>query len=184
MRRIAIFILLLFFAGCSSLQVQNDYNPKYDFSKLKSFAVLTPQKGSVITLTQERLKNAVIETLEAKGYTLVPKEEADFWIMFHTDVTRMKEVVNDYESLGLYPYDYGYWGPAYIPSRYEYTYDEAKIVIDALDPSDKKVFFRGVATDLLRDFDTPAERVAYIKDVVRKILAPFPAARIGMKNLH
>ncbi len=176
MRQIAIFILLLFFAGCSSLQVRNDYNPKYDFSKLRSFAVLTPKKGSVITLTQERLKNAIIETLEAKGYTLVPKEEADFWIMFHTDITRMKEVVNDYESLGLYPYDYGYWGPAYLPSRYEYTYDEAKIVIDALDPLDKKVFFRGTATDLLHDFDTPAERIAYIKRVVEKILAPFPAA--------
>jgi len=161
MRRIVIFILLLFFAGCSSLQVQNDYNPRYDFSKLRSFAVLTPEKGSIVTLTQERLKNAVTQTLKAKGYTPAPKNEADFWVMFHTDVTRMREVVNDYESLGLYPYDYGYWGPAYIPSRYEYTYDEAKIVIDALDPSNKKVFF-----------------------VVRKILASFPAARSGAKNLH
>ncbi len=177
MIRNALFaLLLLLFAGCSSLQVQNDYNPDYDFSRLHTFAIVTPKTSNVVTLTQERLKRAIRERLEAKGYTQASKERADFLVMFHTDVTRMRQVVNDYESLGLYPYDYGYWGPAYIPSRYEYTYDEAKIVIDALDPKDKRVFWRGTATDLLRDFDTPAERIAYINGVVEKILAPFPAA--------
>jgi len=129
---------------------------------------LTVKSRKALALVQ--LKNAM------------PKESADFLVMFHTDVTRMREVVNDYESLGLYPYDYGYWGPAYIPSRYEYTYDEAKIVIDALDPSSNRVFWRGTATDLLRDFKTPQERIAYIKDMVRKILAPFPAASERLKS--
>ncbi len=177
MIRTALFaVMLLLFAGCSSLQVQNDYNPQYNFSRLESFAIVSPKRSSVITLTQERLKSAIEEALLEKGYQMAPKQSADFLVVFHTDVTRMKEVVNDYESLGLYPYDYGYWGPAYIPSRYEYTYDEAKIVIDMLDPKSKRVFWRGTATDLLHDFDTPQQRIAYIKGVVRKILAPFPAA--------
>ncbi len=176
MRRVILFITILFFAGCSSLRIQNDYNPQFDFKRLKSFAVVVPKNSSVITLTQERLKRAIKRTLEEKGYKSVPKESADFLVAFHTDVTKIKEIVNDYDSIGIYPYDYGFWGPPYIPTRYEYIYNEAQIVIDAIDPTTKKVFFRGTATDLLRDFKTPEERIAYINSVVRKILASFPSA--------
>ncbi len=177
MIRSALFaLLLLIFTGCSTIQVQNDYNPQYDFSRLKSFAIVIPKNSPVITLTQERLKRAIAKELQSKGYRQVSKENADFLVTFHTDITKFKEVVNDYDSLGIYPYYYGYWGPAYIPSRYEYIYEEAKIVIDAYDPETKRVFWRGSATDTLRNFDTPAERVAYINSVVKKILAPFPAA--------
>ncbi|WP_456403458.1 DUF4136 domain-containing protein [Hydrogenimonas sp.] len=169
-----LLFILLWMGGCATLQVNNDYDPDYDFSHLESFAIVQSDPGGVVTLTQERLMRAITETLEAKGYTPTSRERADFHILFHTDVKEFKEVVTDYDAIGFYPYDYGWWGPPY-PTRREYTYEEAQIVIDAIDPEAKKVFWRGTAVDLLKSFKTPREREAYINEVVRKILAPFPS---------
>ncbi len=173
--------LLFLLGGCATLQVDQDYDPGYDTSHLRTFAVKSAAKGEVVTLTQERLMRAITETLEAKGYTPAPEDRADFLLLFHTDVREFKEVVTDYDAIGLFPYDYGYWGPPY-PTRHEYTYEEAQIVIDAVDPVAKKVFWRGTAVDLLKSFKTPWEREAYINGVVRRILAPFPPRRYPPKS--
>lgn len=179
-RLILIFAALLIFSGCSSMQIRSDYNPEYDFNKLKTFTIMVPKKSGPITLTQERLKRAIIDTLQKRGYSYIDRDDANFIVSFHTDVKEVKEIVTDYDTIGLYPY--WYWGPPYI-TKQEYSYDEAKIVIDAVDPSTKKIFWRGVATDLLHDFKTPQERIAYINSVVRKILSSFPSASLKERTL-
>ncbi|WP_345986546.1 DUF4136 domain-containing protein [Sulfurimonas sp. HSL-1656] len=168
--------LLLLLAGCSGMQVQRDYDPEFDFKPLERFAVVYPLKDGVETLTQSRIANAITADMTKKGYLSVDKERADFVIVFHTDVTTRKQVTTDFQMVGFFPYyGYGYGAAMTVPVQREYDYDEAKIIIDMLNPVGNKIFWRAVATDRLKHFDTPQERTAYINKVVAESLDAFPA---------
>ncbi len=170
--------IFLIFAGCSTMEVDSDYNPKYDFSRLHTFSVIYPEKDGVSTLTQERIASALVEAMQKKGYVRTDRKDADFYLLFHTDVTEKRQVVTDYQRVGLYPYyGYGPYAPMVVPVQREYEYTEGKIIVDALDPRGNKIFWRGIATDELRSLKTPRERIEYIRKVVDRVLESFPAAK-------
>ena len=176
-RRVFLIAALIgLLTGCSSLQVSTDYNPDYDFSRLKKVAILYPKSNDdVISLAQQRFARAIRDVMRHKGFEVTDKAHADFYMLFHLNVTQKRQVVTDYEMVGLYPYRpyfYGY-GVA-VPVEREYTWTEGKFIIDAVDPHGNKIFWRGIATDRLHDFKTPEERMAYIKKVVADVLKNFP----------
>ncbi|WP_345973470.1 DUF4136 domain-containing protein [Sulfurimonas diazotrophicus] len=176
--RIFSVALLLLLAGCSSLQVQSDYDPKFDFTPLERFAVVYPRKEGVTTLTQSRIAEAITAGMTRKGYTAVAKEQADFILIFHTDVTTRREVTTDFQMVGFFPYyGYGYGASMTVPIQREYEYDEAQIIIDALNPDGNKIFWRAATTDRLKSFDTPEERTVYINELVAESLKTFPQKR-------
>ncbi|NPA29152.1 MAG: DUF4136 domain-containing protein [Epsilonproteobacteria bacterium] len=169
-----VFILLIA-TGCSTLQVKSDYNPDFPFGKLHSVAVLYPKSDNdILSLAQQRFKRAIEETMKAKGYRVTDREHADFFMVFHLDITEKRQVVTDYQMIGLYPYRpfYGY-GMA-VPVEREYTWNEGRFILDAVTPRQNTIFWRGIAVDRLHDFDTPQERRAYIQRVVNEVLAKFP----------
>lgn len=173
----AFFLSLLIFAGCSTMEVQSDYDPQFDFHTLETFAVVYPKKDATVTLTQERIAEALVKQMQAKGYRQTDKAHADFYLLFHTDVTDKRQVVTDYQSMGLYPYygyRYGYGAPMVVPVQREYTYTEGKFIVDALNPKGNRIFWRGIATDELQKLKTPEERIGYINKVISKVLASFP----------
>lgn len=167
--------ILLLLTACSTLQVSSDYDPAFDFGTLQRFAVVYPKDADGISLTQTRVAEALDTAMEQKGYTKVPKEEADFIILFHTGVTTKQQVVTDYQTVGFYPYfGYGYPAAMTVPVQHEYSYDEGKIIVDALNPKGNKIFWRAIATDRLKSFDDPQERIVYIRKVIDELLTSFP----------
>jgi hypothetical protein len=166
--------LFLLLAGCSSMQVKSDYDPDFDFEPLASFAVVYPVGHGGSTLTQSRIADAITEQMLQKGYRPAEKSDADFIMLFHTDITSKKQIITDYRTVGFYPY-YGYaYGTVTVPVQHDYYYDEGKIIIDALNPDGNRIFWRAVSTDRLKTFDTPDERIAYIRNVVGAMLESFP----------
>ncbi|WP_456452965.1 DUF4136 domain-containing protein [Hydrogenimonas sp.] len=178
-RRTFLLFGLLLLAGCSSLQVSSDYDPEFDFSRLRKAAILYPEsKDDVITLAQQRFAAAIEEELKRKGFTVTDRRHADFLVLFHLNVTERRQLVTDYEMVGLYPYAYyPHWYGGYgmaVPVTREYTWTEGKFVVDVIDPKGNRIVWRGVATDRLKEFDTPQERAAYIRQVVAQVLKNFP----------
>ncbi|WP_201352749.1 DUF4136 domain-containing protein [Hydrogenimonas urashimensis] len=176
--RVYTLLIVLFFwlAGCSSLRVTSDYNPNYDFSKLERVAIFYPKSDdNTISLAQQRFAKAIEDVMRQKGFFVSDKDNADFYILFHLDVTEKRQVVTDYQMVGLYPYYPGYWGYGMtVPVEREYTWTEGKFIIDAVDPEGNRIFWRGMATDRLKDFDTPQERIEYIRHIVAEVLKHFP----------
>jgi len=188
-RQWVLGLFLFMIIGCSTIQVSNDYNPSYDFKKLHSFAILYNKNKD--SLAQGRIVKALTQALEAKGYHAVPKSKADFYVVFHTNVTDKRQIVTDYQQIGVPYHYYGYrhghryrsgYGTTTVPVYREINYKEGKIVMDALDAGTKKLFWRGIATDRLKSLNTPEERWEYIKEVVQKLLAPFPGKKPATKN--
>jgi len=169
-----IVIAALYLAGCSTISVNQDYDPAYDFSKLKTFGFIPiTEEAGIDQLNATRLGDAIKANLTAKGYTL--SENSDFGIaLFFT-----KDTKTSIQSTGYgYGYGYGYRGYGGMGgSTYVTQYEEGTLVIDFVDMAKQELVWRGVGTGALSDSPSVEERTENINNAVSQILAQFPPTK-------
>ena len=164
-------IATLLLSACSSLRVSVDYDTEFDFTSPKSFAVVHHNKEGEDTLFNDRLIKALVADLGAKSYENAEKSAADLVFVFHTNVESKIDIDTDYTMVGYRSYVYG--GHMMATTR-THQYQEGTLIIDALNPKDNKIVWRGVATDVLKTHKNPAERVKYINNVIKETMKDFP----------
>ncbi len=174
MRLLFLLVITLLFGACSSLNVHNDYDPSYDFSKVKSFAIVHKQKEGEDGLTVQRIKKALRRALAAKGFVEVQPEKADLLFLFHLNVMNKTQIYTDYQMVG-----YGRYGGMVIATPRSYNYDEGKLIIDAYDPKLNQTVYRVVLTDEIDKGKRPKEREKAIEEAIRKGLEDFPPKESG-----
>ncbi|NPA65918.1 MAG: DUF4136 domain-containing protein [Epsilonproteobacteria bacterium] len=172
MRYILTFFMALFLTACSTLQTEVDYDEGYDFSKIKTFAVVHKVKEGESTLVADRISEAIKQTLKQKGLKEVSRDKADVVMLFHLNVQNKTEIYTDYQMVG-----YGRYGGMVISTPRSYNYDEGKLIIDAYDPKINKTIYRVVLVDEIKHKKTPQERKEYVMEVVSKGLKDFLATK-------
>ena len=168
-----IVIAVLFLAGCSSITVNQDYDPAYDFNKLKTYGFIPiTEDAGIDQLNATRLGDAIKTNLDAKGYTLA--ENADFGIaLFFT-----KDTKTSIQSTGGYGYGYGYRGYGGMGgSTYVNQYEQGTLVIDFVDMAKQELVWRGVGTGILDETPSVEERTEKINNAVTQILEQFPPTK-------
>ncbi len=165
----------IFLAGCTTISVNQDYDPAYDFSKLKTYGFIPiTEEAGIDQLNATRLGDAIKENLNAKGYTL--SDNADFGIaLFFT-----KDTKTSIQSTGGYGYGYGYGYRGYGGmggSTYVSQYDEGTLVIDVVDMAKQELVWRGIGTGVLSENPSVEERTANINYAVTEILTQFPPTK-------
>jgi len=180
MRSIKNFITLVFItliaaillAGCSTISVTQDYDPVYDFSKLKTFGFLPiPKEAGIDQLNANRFGDAIRNELTAKGFTTSEKADFSLALLFGKQTKT---------NISTYGYGYGpYWG------RYGGTgnidvsqYDEGTLIIDVIDMNKKELVWRGTGKGVTDPNATVEERTANINNAVAQILAQFPPTQV------
>ncbi len=177
-----IFSLLLLLNGCSTLQVNVDYDQAAAFDNLKSYAWVpgTPEKSNnpkldSDTLLHDRIQGAISNWFSMHGFEKKPLQQADFLIAYRVVVEDKTSVtvLNDYYG---YPmgWRYGYYRPYGAQRTYVYDYQQGSIIIDIVDPKTRKLMWRGSATDEVREAATPEKRQQRIAEAVNAILKTFP----------
>ncbi len=178
--------LALMISGCSSLNVNTDYDPDVDMTAPKNFAVVHKAAESENTLVTSRIITALKENLTAKGYKETSQETADFLVTFHTGVTTNQRVDRDYQYINMYPYSYGpgfgryggygggYGGAYVMPKTRTHTYKTAKLIVDIVIPVKNQIIWRGVAEDQLKSLKSPEDETYYINNVISELLKKFP----------
>jgi hypothetical protein len=170
-----LYTFLFLLSACSTVQVETDYNPGFDFGTLSSYAIVHKEKADDDTLKNGRIIRALRAGLNVRGYVEQDRETADFYVLFHTRVRSRTRIDTDYEFVGLYPYRwYGYYAPMTLRTTRVSSYDEEKLIVDVVVPEGNRIVWRGMATDRTQDFDTPEERIAYINRVIASLLDGFP----------
>ena len=173
---VSIILISVFLFGCSSISVNHDYDPQYDFSKLKTFGFIPiPADAGIDQLSAGKLDAAIKSQLIPKGFTVADKPDFGIALMFSS---KTKTSVQSYG----YGYGYGgYWGH---PGMYGaggvdvYQYDEGTLVIDVVDMSDQKLIWRGTATGTMSQSPSMEERTEKINTAVAKIFADFPPEKV------
>ncbi|HEX9253088.1 MAG TPA: DUF4136 domain-containing protein [Ignavibacteriaceae bacterium] len=162
------FVTAVLLVGCSTISVNQDYDPGYDFSKLKTFGFLPiPKEAGIDQINANRFGDAIKNELTAKGYTVSDKADFGVALLFG------KQTKTNITSYG---YGYGpYWGRYGGTSNVDVSqYDEGTLIIDVIDMAKKELVWRGTGTGAIDPNATVEERTANINSAVAQILAQFP----------
>jgi len=186
-------IATVVFGGCSTLQVQVDQDPDYNFSSLSTFAVVYTKKDDGRDFNRARIGKSLESYMKRKGYKSVQRSKADFYITMHLDIQKKSQIETDYETMGIRPRVY--YNPElkrYMPERYysrdrlgfeqdmrvttrTYEYEEGTLVLEILDVKDNSVVWQGIAKDELSSEYTAKQKNDYINKVIGELFKDFPS---------
>jgi hypothetical protein len=152
-------------AGCSSTQVNTDYDPRARFSQYRTFEV---EPGRVVerdapggddTLVKDRIESAIENNLEAKGLQET-KADPDLIVRYTAGAKTVEEIEDE-------------WGDAWddefdTPWVEEYTV--GTLVIDIVDADTNKTVFRTIAKAEDEDFRSEE----FVRGAVEKALKKYP----------
>ena len=187
MRRFAVTLALLasLNVGCSTMEVQVDYDPESDFSGLKTYDWIPgPRKPTGDpriddnTILERRIRRAVESELNAKGFQK-SSESADFWLAYHVTLDKHQSVttLNSYHGYGPgwgWNYRAEPWASRRRGQAVVFEYEAGTLLLDVVDPDGRDLLWRGSATDEVNFSATPAAREEQINEAVRRMLAKFP----------
>jgi len=177
MRKILLILGLLVTVSCTVRPpVTTDYDLKYDFSAIKTYAWLEPGDDKLVkTLDNKRARNAIETILNRKGYTKVPVAEADILLKTHIITDRKTTVDTFYRTWGYHPGPY-FWGWPQDASTVVREYKIGTLVLDIVDPRARQVIWRGTLARKLSIYQnlTPEERATRALLDAEHLLASFP----------
>lgn len=161
-------------SGCAS--VDTDYDPNYNFSNIKTFALIPsealtstdPRVSS--TLINSRISDALKKQLEQKGY-VYSADNADIKVTYHISISKGFDAETYNVGLGYNSYR---WGVGYNTTTRVHEYDNADFMIDLVKPDNKTLVWR--ASDSARIFEnrTPEKRQKVIEKSIAKMLSAIP----------
>ena len=190
-------LLVLSISACATtLKSSVDVADNAEFGELKTYAWITDQPlftsnatspDVVNPLNEQRVRAAIEEQLERKGYRKASLTEADFVVTFTLGARDRIRVQNYYDDfgygyhgyyLGFSPFRHGYGGygghGGYGRSGSVRTFTEGTLVVDIFSNSEKEALWHGSATKRLSRDDNTRE---LIDEAVTALFAQFPDSR-------
>ncbi len=194
-----LLISAIIFGGCSTLRVQVDYDPEFDFNTTSTFSVVYAKKSDTRDLARSRIARALEHYMENKGYkSIKDKSKADLYFILHFDVQTKQEVETNYVNMGINP-QLDIYGLPYALSQTDedyraavmqnaiepdirattrtYEYDESKLIIEVLDVKSNAVVWQGVAKDEISNSYNHEEMSLYIDNIIKRLFGGFNAKR-------
>jgi len=181
-RNLAFAGLLLLVGACSSSPTAvMDYDPGFDFSRVKTIAIL-PLNRSVSSIADisdiqaARVNGAFSSELMRRGVTVIEDaNSADLLLTWHlvtqeqTDVRTYNTMSANYRSCWNCPRGWG--GTTQNVSVRQFT--QGTLIADMIDPASMQSVWRSIFEDRVRDLD--AEEAAEKRETVAAALfAEFP----------
>ena len=170
--------------ACSSTRVQTDFDHQADFSAYSTFAWYddaesekSPTDGPS-QIIDGRIRRAVAENLQAKGFSQTELGESDLLVTYYTSLNSQMR----FHTSG-WGYGHGWgWGPnwrfgyAFWPgwsTTTVHTYHEGTVIIDIIDRGKNQLVWRGVSTRALGKKSHSDEK---IYQSMTRVFLDFPPA--------
>jgi hypothetical protein len=170
----SVLIAYIIITACSSLDITSDYDPSQDFSKYKTYRWAKMKERHKDDLLAKnirlwkRVQSAVDKSLKEKGFEKLDRGKPDFIVFIHAGVQQRMNVYHH----GAYRYG-GWWDP-YGGYTTVSNYKQGTLVIDIVDREEKELSWRGMASDVIRNYSDPQDLQNEIDYVVKAILEDFP----------
>ena len=169
-------------AGCSTMKIHTEYNPKAEFAQYKTYAWNPTPAGpdQVSTARDPAVRAMIISAIDRemarKGLVKVAIDaDPSFIVTALGYATRQIEVTNyGYAYSGSYVY--GPYGPGYAvatPAVEVRDYHVGTLLLDFSDAKTKVLFWRGVADDTIQDASAVRKT---IDEAAKKLLESYPPA--------
>ena len=176
-----LFLLLCILSlGAQAQKIKVEYDKNVDYSKFKTFAWGHHDAVSRPTLALV-IASAIQEELTKRGLRRVESNPDVFIQMYGSVDSDMSVSYSNplYSGMGGIPsFDSGFvmWGS--MPGgTTAVTVRKGQLVVDVIDASQKKLAWRGMATDKLSD--KPEKLLQQVNTAVEKMFQRYPAAKPG-----
>ncbi len=174
-RPVVPLLLAALLLGCGNLGIQTQLTPGTDFTGMRhwSFApVGTMHEGVRLDpdLMDAQVAGEVRTLLEGGGFTEVAPEEADFWVGY-------KGMLERRTATGQFEGEQTPGRSAWASGGSQRTYlagEAGSLELVMFTPRTTDVLWRGRATATVTPDETDVERVARVREAVRRMLADFP----------
>lgn len=170
---------IILMAGCSAVQVNQDYDPATDFQSMTVYDWMTATQEKTgdlridNPLRDARIRAAVERHLQEKGYLKTAEKDPTFLVSYQY-VLRQR-VESDNSGIGFGIGSYGRHGGIAIGTGNSVReYDQGSLVIDFVDPTSKTLLWRGSGDQRFQEYDDPEKTSRDIDTLVNKILSQFP----------
>ena len=184
---LSLLVVLSISACATTLKSTVDVAEHAEFGELRTYAWITNQPmfasnaaspEVVNPLNEQRIRTAVEEQLQNKGYRKVNIDQADFVVAFTLGARERVRVQQYYNDFGYNYYGYhhgfrrfgrGFGG--FGPSVSIRTFTEGTLVVDIFENTEKEAIWHGSATKRLSRDNGTRE---LIDEAVTVLLAEFP----------
>jgi hypothetical protein len=158
-----LLCLPLLAMSCSTVSVQYDYDPGFDFARLRTYDWMPlPASAEISPLTVQRIQKAVDGQLVAKGFMKRPGNP-DFLIATH---------IGRQDKIRVTDWGYGYrgWGGGVSVSQYQ----EGTLILDFIETQSKELIWRSIATATIYRGQSPQEQQERANKGAKEIFKNFP----------
>jgi hypothetical protein len=173
MKRAFGLICVLFLAATPAIaqKVTIDYAHDFDFSGVKTFEYVDTSESNVKNeLMAGRIVTAIVRELTEGGLKRV-ESDGDIVVTYH--VTTAERTSYNTTSMGYG--GYGGWGAGWggwgggmgTSTTYATNYTDGTLIIDAYDPADKKLVWRGTGTVTVKA--KPEKQIKQIDNILNKL---------------
>jgi hypothetical protein len=166
--------------GCSGVKNTSiDYAHGFDFGTIETFHYVDSPESNIQDnpLMADRVVNLIKKELGEAGLQEV-EENPDLFVTYHfasEERRSFNTTSTGYGGYGGYWDDWGGWGPydafggpmMTSSTTREYVYEEGTLVIDAYDPVEKKLVWRGMGTVNIKD--KPDKQVQQVEQILASI---------------
>lgn len=175
---LSFLVVLIIIGGCTTVQVNQDYDPRADFSRYGTWQWRDPVQAATgdirvdNPLLDKRIRRAVENHLVARDIDLA-SGIPDFYLTYH--LTIEQKVFSDtyYSTVGVGSYYHPWYGGVGTETRIR-QYEETRLTIDFYAADTSELIWRGVGTFRLRKYKTPHDAAEAIGSVVDQTLRQFP----------
>jgi len=176
-----LLITTIVIASCSSNKPTVDYRTDYNFSNLKSFAILPVDQSVYDNPKISEIEiNRITQLMGAelsKRFNQVDKDQADFLVRYFLVLEERMRVDTYNASFGMYRGGYGYHYGVQSPQVKNTYYEHGSIIVDILDANSQDVVWRGSTEGRVSKNPTPQERDEKISRHLNELFSKFPPAQ-------
>jgi hypothetical protein len=164
----ALAFLLLLTAGAAGAQeVRYNFMPGTDFSKYHTYKwVDIPSNVHPNQIVAQEIRDAINNTLQAKGFVLATGEKADLYVGYQCSVDQQREWSAWGMGGGLR------WGG--MASAESSTITNGMLAVDFYDPASQQLIWRGTAAQTLNPSGNQQKDLERLNKAVGKLLKNFP----------
>ena len=160
-----LVFLGLFVTPALAQKITIDYAHDFDFEKIKTFQFVEADDKSSDTLMHGRIKEAIFNELD--GLEQVDSDP-DLYVTYH--LTSKENLVVSTSGMGYGGYGRGwgrYGGGVGMSTTTASTYTEGTLIVDAYEPEEKKMVWRGTGTVTLKS--KPEKVTEQINNIMTKM---------------
>jgi len=164
-----IFVMALIATPAMAQKVTIDYAHDFDFESVKTFQYVDTRESNVQgnEIMAKRVEDMIKKEMREGGGVEV-QENPDIYITYHfTTQERTSYTTTNFGYGGYGGGWYGWGGSMGSSSTQQHNYTDGTLIIDAYEPTDKKMIWRATGTVTVKA--KPEKQIKQVENILTKI---------------